>query len=489
MTVRLTVVACAFVCLYLLLAGRLFDRAGRAAIDVAMADFAYSRATVLAKDVGRTLDAHSRPTPATADLIRRFAEQRDLSIVLFLEADTPLLSSHGPSLASALRAFSRRNAPGASSDTDETPFIPEFPADQSPQAFPWVAGRPVRVQTDWPFAVEAPVRQRLTLRVLPLDVPPVWATGSGGGLLVLAVLLGLLATLAVGRILRPLEAFAESVAAGMRRGGKLRLPGRAIDELRRAGFVLTDLSRRAQRERGRAQEVSDSIARGLLGTCESLVGDARLLDGSTFPPQVREQVGGLARDVEDLAAGVADLALWSDLAADRARLAPAPTSVRSCVEAAVAAAAMRLPLAPKDLLLTAPDDVDAGVHADEARLRTAIRHLLTNAANHAQPPIEVTLRRGPSRLEIVVADQGTGLPVDGALKRMLEPYRRGDEVGEPGFGLGLGIARRVAELHGGGLELLNQADGGLEARLWLPAPPVSDRVQVAADASPDFDPL
>jgi signal transduction histidine kinase len=76
-----------------------------------------------------------------------------------------------------------------------------------------------------------------------------------------------------------------------------------------------------------------------------------------------------------------------------------------------------------------------------------------------------------------VQDAGPGIP-DASLEQVFEPFYRLDASRNPqtgGAGLGLSIARSVAQAHGGSLALRNRAQGGLEAVLTLPRPPGASR--------------
>jgi signal transduction histidine kinase len=102
-------------------------------------------------------------------------------------------------------------------------------------------------------------------------------------------------------------------------------------------------------------------------------------------------------------------------------------------------------------------------------LRRCVGNLIDNAARYGKH-VWLRVRDDAKRLEIVVADDGPGIPSD-KLDRVFEPYFRLDasrsrESG--GVGLGLSIARDVARAHGGSLELRNRLQGGLEAVLTLP---------------------
>ena len=74
------------------------------------------------------------------------------------------------------------------------------------------------------------------------------------------------------------------------------------------------------------------------------------------------------------------------------------------------------------------------------------------------------------RLEIRIQDEGPGIPT-AELERVFDPFYRleGSRSRETGgTGLGLTIAKSIAEGHGGRLTLQNRDGGGLEARLVLP---------------------
>jgi signal transduction histidine kinase len=101
---------------------------------------------------------------------------------------------------------------------------------------------------------------------------------------------------------------------------------------------------------------------------------------------------------------------------------------------------------------------------DPALVRIAIRNLVQNAVQHGRvgdDPAIVTLLVGPGVVR--VRDSGSGLTgVDGAVEGQRFHSRSPD-----GIGLGLAIARWVAELHGGSLHLKRVAGAGMEATLSL----------------------
>jgi len=102
-------------------------------------------------------------------------------------------------------------------------------------------------------------------------------------------------------------------------------------------------------------------------------------------------------------------------------------------------------------------------------MQRAVDNLIGNAVRHAGGDIVLRVRRSPDGAELSVLDRGPGIPAQ-LVERLKEPFTRRDDSrsGSSGAGLGLAIASRVAELHGGRLDLLPHEGGGLEARLTLP---------------------
>lgn len=102
-------------------------------------------------------------------------------------------------------------------------------------------------------------------------------------------------------------------------------------------------------------------------------------------------------------------------------------------------------------------------------LRRALRNLIANAVRYGGKA-EVSLRQGGDMAIIRVDDAGPGIPAD-QIASMLEPFKRGEgsrNRSTGGAGLGLTIARAIAEQHGGQLVLANRPGGGLRAELRIP---------------------
>jgi signal transduction histidine kinase len=120
---------------------------------------------------------------------------------------------------------------------------------------------------------------------------------------------------------------------------------------------------------------------------------------------------------------------------------------------------------------------------DEALLRRLVVNLLDNAIKYGPAGGDVTVRawregtaHGDPPPRYVVAVRNGGAPIPPDLRhRLLDRFYRGaresaPESGASGAGLGLPIARWIAEAHGGTLELARSDETGTEFRLVLPAP-------------------
>lgn len=111
---------------------------------------------------------------------------------------------------------------------------------------------------------------------------------------------------------------------------------------------------------------------------------------------------------------------------------------------------------------------DAPGYFDRAQLEQALINLLKNAheSGSAADAIELAVAHQPGAQRIEVRDRGSGMS-EAVLTQALLPFY---STKRTGTGLGLALAREIAEAHGGQIRLANREGGGLGVTLLLPLP-------------------
>jgi signal transduction histidine kinase len=105
-------------------------------------------------------------------------------------------------------------------------------------------------------------------------------------------------------------------------------------------------------------------------------------------------------------------------------------------------------------------------------LSTAVSNLVANAIRYTPRggSITATVERAGGEAHIHVDDSGRGL-APGELEAIFTPFARGSQAktaDAAGLGLGLPIARRIAERHGGAIAAVNRPTGGARFSIRLP---------------------
>ena len=112
-----------------------------------------------------------------------------------------------------------------------------------------------------------------------------------------------------------------------------------------------------------------------------------------------------------------------------------------------------------------------GIRGDRARLRQVLGNLIENAVKYSPEGGEVRVSAAAANgaVRIAVRDAGPGIPPD-QQRRIFEKFGRVDVPGasKPGTGLGLFIARSIAEAHGGSLDVSSGPEAGSTFTLTLP---------------------
>ncbi len=122
----------------------------------------------------------------------------------------------------------------------------------------------------------------------------------------------------------------------------------------------------------------------------------------------------------------------------------------------------------------------AAIHGDVRQIAVAVSNAVHNALKYASGEVRVAIfRPAPREVRVAVRDRGPGVP-DEDLGRIFERFYRSarDARSEVrGSGLGLSIARRVLEAHGGSMWAHNRPEGGLEVCMQWPQPGDGDAAE------------
>ncbi len=171
----------------------------------------------------------------------------------------------------------------------------------------------------------------------------------------------------------------------------------------------------------------------------------------------------LAKECDRLEALISEILELARLDADPGT--PSPVDLRSIFEQLEENARIVSPNQRIDSTV----ETDVQLHGWPDMLERALDNLLRNALrfNPEGLPIELRAARSGDDLLLSIRDQGPGVE-DAHLAQLSEPFFRAPGQTTAGHGLGLAIARRAAERHGGELLLGNHPDGGFIATLKLP---------------------
>ena len=213
------------------------------------------------------------------------------------------------------------------------------------------------------------------------------------------------------------------------------------------------------------------VSHELRSPMAAVIGAARTLEGrwrSLRPDQREAFLSLIADETSRLAELVAEVLDTSRIEAgtfsyrfDEVELAGL---VREVVESSS--------LAQQDVRVVAHvDGALPSIHGDRERLRQVLANVIDNAVKYSPEGGVVRVRAAGANgvASIAVTDEGPGIPAD-QRACIFEKFGRADIPGgsKPGTGLGLFIARSIAEAHGGSLEVSSNAGEGATFTLTLP---------------------
>ena len=275
------------------------------------------------------------------------------------------------------------------------------------------------------------------------------------------------------RALAPLK----NLGAAARRVGQGDLSHRAEtagpSEIRQLAHNFNQMAAGLEAAERHRRNLTADVAHELRTPLSNIQGYLEAIkDGLIQPtPETIDTIHGQARHLSRL---VEDLRLLAQVDAGALELQRAPTRMDELLPSCLEAVRPRADAEGVALLLDAAPALPEA-HLDATRIAQVVANLLENAITHTPRGGQVTVaaRAAAAAIEISVADTGRGIPPED-LPRVFDRFYRADPSrarATGGAGLGLTIARRLTEAHGGRIEAQSAPNRGSRFTLRLPPAP------------------
>lgn len=284
------------------------------------------------------------------------------------------------------------------------------------------------------------------------------------------------------RVTRPLAALRAAILRFDRGDRAARAPVTGPREIREIGQAFNAMAARLVRQGESQLAFLGGIAHDLRGPLAVIKSSAGLLareDAFGGRTDVRRTVQVLDRQTQRLERMVGDFLDAARIQAGKLELRRDRLDLRDLVRDTVEA--FRPLSTIHDLQITIEDD-PVVVDADPVRIEQVLSNLLSNAIKYSPRGgvVAVSLAEDRRTGEAVLAieDEGIGIAPDD-VPRIFEPFRRSGASREtiPGVGLGLSVARRIVEGHGGTIEVESERSRGSTFVVRLP---LAERPSAAA---------
>jgi signal transduction histidine kinase len=202
------------------------------------------------------------------------------------------------------------------------------------------------------------------------------------------------------------------------------------------------------------------VAHELRAPLGAILGWAHLLRRRAGQEEFERGLDVIEQSVQVQARLIDDLLVASRMASDQIRLDLQPVDLLSVIDAAVET--VRPAFAEKGLDLAQALQPVGPLHGDRTRLQQVLCNLLTNALKFTPGGgrVEISLRPAQGWVVVCVRDSGVGIAPQ-LLPHVFDRFKQGPAVPRRygGVGLGLAIARRLVELHGGEIAAQSEGEG------------------------------
>jgi signal transduction histidine kinase len=250
----------------------------------------------------------------------------------------------------------------------------------------------------------------------------------------------------------------------------VRLPSTSHAGVGALMVVVSDLTARLERDRARAEALG-FVTHELRTPLVSIQGFAELLLRYPHGPSSEEAADTIFRESKRL---VAMINTYLDVLRLESGVRPLRQDAVDVEATVTQVEKVMRPLAEAaevHVSVTVEHGLPA-LRGDAQLLGGAILNLVSNAVKYSPPgsTVRVCVAAEADAVAFEVVNPGPVIPPDD-LARLFEPfYRRADhESSTRGWGLGLAFVKRIAEAHGGQVEVASEAEGGTRFRIVVPA--------------------
>ncbi len=292
--------------------------------------------------------------------------------------------------------------------------------------------------------------------VVPGDTPA-WQWPALVSMTVMALLISLIVVLMARRIARPMTRLA-SAADRLGRGEDVPpLPTEGPPELRRTTEAFNAMRTRLKRYVEDRTRMLAAVSHDLRTPITSMRLRAEFIDNEETRTKIIETLDEMERITEATLSFVREEAVQEDTRKVdiSALLESLCDDLRDLGRDVTCLQSDRLPYSCRPVAL-----------------KRALRNLIENAATYGERA-RVRIERDQPSLEIIIEDDGPGIP-EAAFEQVFAPFERLEDSrnrATGGIGLGLAIARSIIRSHGGDISLRNRAEGGLTVTVSLPSIP------------------
>jgi signal transduction histidine kinase len=249
------------------------------------------------------------------------------------------------------------------------------------------------------------------------------------------------------------------------------VPTRGVQEIRDIAHAFHETASRLERQR----EVQLGFLAGVAHDLRTPLHALRAAVSSVrperpLPPEgkLRERFALVSRQVDRLTRMADDLLDTTRIEAGQISLNRDEHDLLDLVQEAVE---LHRPLSEAHEFVTSWPEQALRVHCDSTRIAQVLNNLMSNAIKYSPAGGQVRVEAGETAemAWVAVSDTGVGIAAS-ERESIFEPFRRSATTRDtiPGVGLGLSVARRILEAHGGVIEVASEPACGSTFRIWLP---------------------